>query len=710
MHDDPVFARDGERKRKPGWRSREGCPFPLGVSWIEEEEAYNFALYSKHGCQVQLQFFEDGELSVPVFEFNFHYLENKSGPVWHCRIPKQKLGNARYYAYRVSGPAPRRGFEWHLFDPEKLLLDPYASSVYFPPSFDRDAARLPGCNAGRAPLSLLQDISCDCVFDWGEDCPPPRHDGNLIIYELHVRGFTEHPGSGVGEQKRGTFAGVVEKIPYLRDLGITAVELMPVFQFDPGEDNYWGYNPLNFFSPHHGYSRDPLACRQHDEFREMVRDLHSAGIEVFLDVVYNHTAEGDQNGPFYSFKGIDNSTYYMLTGNPASPYANYSGTGNTLHTQNRAVRQLIIDSLRHWVSQAHVDGFRFDLASIFARNPDGSASPEEPPIFGEITAHPELANIRLIAEPWDAWGLFQLGQRFPGTMWMQWNAAYRDTLQRFVRGDSGITGDLMSRLYGSADLFPDDCGHALHPWQSINYITSHDGFTLYDLTAYDRRNNWANGHGNTDGPGEHSWNCGWEGDSDVPAEVVLLRRRQVKNFFCLLMMSNGTPMFRMGDEFLNSQGGNNNPYNQDNETSWLDWSLLETNTDNYRFFKTMIAFRKKHPSISRSRFWREDIHWHGPNGPADVSQSSKQVAFCLLGSRFNDADLYVMINSAPDPVTFGIYEGAPPEWKCAVDTAKRSPEDISGPGRETVVNEHQYQVEGRSVVVLLRETTGNIRL
>ncbi|MEZ6044043.1 MAG: alpha-amylase family glycosyl hydrolase [Planctomycetaceae bacterium] len=546
---------------------------------------------------------------------------------------------------------------------------------------------------------VLEHLHCE--YDWADD-KPVRHSNDLVIYEMHVRGFTHHQSSGVEEEKRGTFEGVIEKIPYLQELGITAVELMPVFQFDPQNGDYWGYMPLSFFSPHHAYAGKSHVCQQLDSFRRLVSKLHKAGIEVILDVVFNHTAEGNETGPIFNFKGIDNSTYYLLTGNPTNPYQNFSGTGNTLHTVNRAVRQLVVDSLYYWVREMHVDGFRFDLASVFSRNEDGSINLTDPPIFGQISAEPELANIRLIAEPWDADGAFQLGSRFPGQLWMQWNGRYRDTLRRFVRGDEGMVADLMTRLYGSADLFPDDLKNSCRPWQSINYISSHDGFTLYDMVSYNQKRNWANGHDNTDGEWDGSWNCGVEGDDEVPSEVVLLRKQQVRNFFCLLLLSNGTPMFRMGDEFLQTQGGNNNPYNQDNETTWLDWGKLEENRDLFLFVKKMIAFRKSHPSISRAHFWREDIHWYGTQHHVDMSLQSRQLAFCLHGSSQSDHDLYVMINSAADAYEFGLHEGAAGEWKRVIDTARPAPEDfVDGEGE--VVQSTTCSVGPRSVVVLVRK-------
>jgi glycogen operon protein len=579
------------------------------------------------------------------------------------------------------------------------LIDPYARDVFFPSSFARIAAQSPGSNEGKAPLGVLHSI--ECGFDWDND-RQIRHRHDLVIYEMHVRGFTQRDNSGIEASKRGTFAGVVEKIPYLQELGVTAVELMPIFQFDPQEGNYWGYMPINFFSPHEDYTVNSNRCLPETEFREMVQALHAANIEVILDVVYNHTGEGNESGPTYSFKGIDNTTYYMMTGNPAHPYSNFSGTGNTLHTMNRAVRQLIIDSLRYWVNEMHVDGFRFDLASVFSRDLDGSIRTGDPPIFGQIAADPELANIRLIAEPWDASGLYQLGRRFPGLQWMQWNGRYRDALQKFVRGDEGAVGELMTRLYGSSDLFPDDRFHAMRPFQSINYVTSHDGFSLYYLVSYDKKRNWSNGHENTDGHDDLSWNSGWEGDEDVPPDVMVLRKQQIKNFVCLLMLSNGTPMIRMGDEFMQTQAGNNNPYNQDNETAWLDWDRLQNNPDIFRFFREMIAFRKRHSSLSRSRFWRDDVKWYGVEHSPDLSHHSHSVAFCLHGASQDDADIYAMINSWQSDLQFGIHEGHSGQWQRVIDTSLTSPSDIVCEQTACFVESPYYVVPARSVVVLVR--------
>jgi len=682
------------------WAEAEGLPFPLGVTWIETEQAYNFALYSEHAESVTLLLYTEDDLATPVLSYRLDYLKNKSRRVWHCRLPQSMLKGARYYAYSVDGPKPAGRFEWHNFDPEKILLDPYAKSLFFPPSFDRSAAIGPGSNAGKAALGV---ISADARhFDWGGD-PRPRHESDTIIYELHVRGFTQHPSSGVAAEKRGKYAGLVEKIPYLQELGVTAVELMPVFQFDWQDDNYWGYMPVSFFAAHHRYGNTGDSCEQHNEFRAMVKALHAANIEVILDVVYNHTGEGDDKGPMYSFKGIDNSTYYLMSGDPKAPYENFSGTGNSLNCANRYVRRMVADSMRFWARDMHVDGFRFDLASIFARNLDGSINREDPPLFGDIRSEADSSNLRLIAEPWDATDVYQLGRSFPGTLWLQWNGRFRDDVRRFVRGDAGMVSTVMQRLYGSDDLFPDERIYAYHPHQSVNYVTSHDGFTLYDLVSYKQKRNWANGRNNTDGmPENYSCNCGWEGDSGVPPEVLQLRKRQIKNFCCLLFLSNGTAMFRAGDEFMQTQGGNNNPYNQDNETSWLDWRRQAADADIFRFFKMMIAFRKAHPSLSRSRFWRDDIRWYGVGPSVDLSWDSHSLAFFLRGASQHDDDLYVMINAHREDLHFFIQEGRAEEWRRVIDTALDSPDDFCEPGREAQSALGSYTVKARSVVVFIR--------
>ncbi|HEY0791082.1 MAG TPA: isoamylase, partial [Chthoniobacterales bacterium] len=636
------------RPKSVAWPSFEGSPNPLGVSYLPREKAFNFALYSQNAREVTLLFYAGDDVVTPWLELWLTPLAHKTKRVWHCRIPEKQLVGAVYYAYRVNGPPPQGPNKWHAFDPEKILTDPYAKRIFFPPAFSRAAAKKKGSNAGRAPLGFFRPEHEP--FKWSTE-RVVRHYSDAIIYEMHVKGFTRSPTSGVTTSGAGTFAGVIEKIPYLKELGVTIVELMPVHQFDPQERNYWGYMTLNFFSPHLAYASDQEGPRA--EFKRMVDALHAAGIEVILDVVYNHTAEADHLGPAYSFKGIDNASFYLMETNPETPYADFSGTGNTLNAGDPFVRSLILDSLRYWATEMHVDGFRFDLASILTRSEDGSLGLDDPSLLSAMRTDPVLSEVRLIAEPWDAGGAYQLGTAFPGMFWHQWNGRFRDDVRRFVRGDAGMVCNLMQRLYGSDDLFPDRIEEARRPFYSINYVISHDGFTLYDLVSYNERHNEANGHDNTDGPADNfSWNCGQEGDGAISAEIAQLRRQQAKNVFCLLMLANGLPMFAAGDEFLHTQQGNNNPYNQDNEITWLNWDRLRLNTDFFRFCKLMIAFRKAHPSLCRSRFWRDDVRWRGVHAAADLSFHSHSLAFYLRGNQSDDADLYVMINAYTEPLTF----------------------------------------------------------
>jgi len=689
----PSLPAVGPEKRSR-WAQTEGTPLPLGATWIEEDQAFNFAVCAEHAESVKLFLYSPTDLAKPILTFQFDPIRNKSGRIWHCRIPLDEMRGARYYGYSVSGQAVAglRGF-----DHEKVLLDPYAKGVFLPPGFDRERAMKPGPNHEKAPLGVLP--SHRAAFDWTGDVPP-QPESDAIIYELHVKGFTRNPNSGVHPSRAGTYAGLIEKIPYLKDLGITVVELMPIFQRDPHEGDYWGYMPLNFFAPHAQFASCGADDEQHLEFKSMVKAFHKAGISVVLDVVYNHTCEGDHLGPTYSFKGFDPSGYYMQSSDPISPYANYSGTGNTLNFSQAHVRKMVMDSLRHWKNEMNIDGLRFDLASVFSRNADGSLNWGDAPIFSEIAADPELGRLALIAEPWDVGG-YQLGRGFPGTTWLQWNARYRDDVRRFVRGDAGMVPDLMRRIYGSDDLFPDSREHSYHAFQTVNYIDCHDGFTLYDLVSYNQKHNWKNAHDNQDGmDANYSWNCGHEGDESAPAEVLALRRKQVKNFCCLLLLSNGIPMFRAGDEFLNTQFGNNNPYNQDNEVSWLNWSQLQANQDIFRFFKGMIGFRKSHPSLCRSRFWREDISWYGIGPTVDLSPDSRSLSFCLHGASQADNDIYVMINAYWEELRFQIQEGSPQDWIRIVDTDLPSPDDFLEHGLP--LQRAIYQVAPRSIVVLVR--------
>jgi isoamylase len=676
------------------WYQTEGTTYPPGAIWIDQERAYNFTIYSYPAAAVTLLLYGPGDLFNPLTRIPLDYLRNKSGRIWHCRVPQSQIGAALYYAYSIEGNSPPQPGD--RFDPQKVLLDPYARKIFFPPGFSRGASCGPGSNAGKAPLAQLPRSD---PFDWGNDTRP-RHTSDTVIYEMHVRGFTRRDNSGVSQKARGTYAGVIEKIPYLKELGVTAVELLPVFQFDPDEDDYWGYMPLGFFAPHYVYASDDSDCGV-AEFRAMVKALHAAGIEVILDVVYNHTTEGDEHGPTYSFRAIANSSYYLLEPD-MTYYRNDTGTGNELRSAHPKTRKFILDSMRFWAREMHVDGFRFDLASIFTRRKDGSIDLAQPAVIADITGDEDLAGIRLIAEPWDL-GSYELGRGFPGRMWGQWNGAFRDDLRSFVKGDDGKVGALMYRIYGSDDLFPDSLAESYHPYQSVNLIDCHDGFCLYDLVAYNSKHNEANGLNNTDGTDDNlSWNCGWEGDVDVPAGVMELRQQQIKNFCALLLLSNGTPMFCAGDEFMNTQGGNNNPFNQDNQTTWLNWDLLERNRDMFRFFKSMIAFRKAHPTLGRSRFWRDDVRWYGVGKDVDLSDSSHTLAFCLHGASQQDEDLYVMINAYWENLDFVVQEGQATEWRRVVDTSLASPFDFAAPGTEPKLASLSYPVKARSVVVLIR--------
>ncbi len=681
------------------WTQQEGTPWPLGASWCPEEKQFNLALHAPFADCVQILFYSAGDQGSPVHVVPLDPLVNRSWSTWHCRLDASVVADKGivYYAYQVRNPG-QPGSDW-----DKVLLDPFARSVFFPAAFDRVAACRPGSNAGRAPLGHLP--MPDSAFDWGNSVAP-RHESDLVVYELHVKGFTMRDPS-VPAAHRGTYLGIVDKVPYLKDLGVTAIELLPVYQFDPTEGNYWGYNPLNFFSPVEAYAS--VKGQQFNEFRQMVKALHDAGIEVFLDVVYNHTTEGNFNGPTYSFRGIANNDYYMMTEDRRN-YWDASGTGNSLCATEPIVRRLVLESMRFWVNEMHVDGFRFDLATVLTRTDAGGVSTEQS-LIHEIDSEPVLSGVRLIAEPWDTGGGaagYELGQSWPGHPWRQWNGSYRDVVRQFVKSDPGLINTLITRIYGSDDLFPDSPGSSRRAFQSVNFLTCHDGFSLYDLVSYNDKHNQANGENNRDGNNSNlSWNCGWEGDP-APTDVQALRRRQVRNFFTLLMLSNGTPMFCAGDEFLNTQQGNNNPYNQDNTTTWLDWSLQQKNQDIYRFFQQMVSFRKAHPSIGPGRFWRSRVSWHGTEGAPDSGADSRSLAFFLDGSSLADDDLYVMANAYWEPLTFRIQQGRAGEWLLVVDTSAAAPDDFREASKRVAVTTLDYTVAARTVVVLLRPRQATI--
>jgi isoamylase len=678
-------AMAGNPIRLDAWTKVQGSPTPLGATWVDTALAWNFALYSTEATAVRLLIYSKSDFVNPIATYDLDPISNKTIRVWHILVAASAVPDEVYYAYKVDGPYNLDAGQ--LFDSSKVLLDPYARGIFLPPNFSRAAATSSGPNDGKAPLGILPSQSLPATAP--NDRPVP-HTHDLIIYEMHVRNFTNDPSSGLDDSTRGTYAGVIAKIPYLKELGITAVELMPIHQYDPQEGSNWGYMTLGFFAAHNGYASGGDPNNALTELRQLVVAFHAAGIEVILDVAYNHTTEGNQLGPNYSYRGIDNSTYYLLNPSNYSEFINDSGCGNDLRTAHPAVRQLITDSLRYWAYTLDVDGFRFDLASILTRDETGAIS-LDPPVISEIGSEPRLSTLRLIAEAWDP-AAYELGRGFPGLTWRQWNGKFRDSVRSFIKVDSATVPDLMTRLYGSSDLFYDDTLTEYRPCQSVNFVDCHDGLCLYDLVAYN----------NDD---QHSWNCISPGNNETSPSVAALRKQQVKNFCTLLMLANGTPMFCAGDEFMNTQRGNDNPYNIDDPTVWLNWDRLTANQDIFSFFKGMIAFRKSHPSIGRSAFWNQlnsDVQWYGVGASTDQSDSSHSLAYSLKGASLGDADLYVMINAYWEPLSFAVQEGQASDWRVAVDTSRQSPGDIFAPGTEPAITSLIYNVQPRSIVVLLR--------
>lgn len=664
-----------------------GQCFPLGTAI--RPGAVNFSVFSKNCTALELLLFDRADDPAPARVICFDPERNRTFYYWHMLVPGLKAG--QLYGYRAHGPhQPEAGMR---FDGTKVLVDPYSWAV-IGPSYSRQAALRPGCNAAQCLKSVVVDPR---GYNWEGDHPLRRPLAETVIAELHVGGFTRHPSSGVTPEKRGTFAGLIDKIPYLKELGITAVELLPVQQFDDqdaphGLRNYWGYSPIAFFAPHRGYSSRPDPIGPVHEFRDMVKALHRAGIEVILDVVFNHTAEGDHGGPTLSFRGLENSVYYMLQANRAR-YANYSGCGNTLKGNHSIVRRLIVDCLHYWVRDMHVDGFRFDLASVLSRGEDGQVL-VEPPILWEIESDPVLAGTKIIAEAWDSSGLYQVGS-FVGSRWAEWNGQFRDDLRRFVKGEPGTVLTLARRLTGSPDLFEER-----EVQRSINFVTCHDGFTLADLVSYNRKHNDTNLEGNCDGAeANHSWNCGAEGPSTDLA-IVQLRDRQAKNLLCLLFLSQGTPMLLMGDEVRRSLRGNNNAYCQDNDLNWFDWSSLPNHADLQRFVQGLLNFRRHHPAFREPHGWQVTgrLVWHGVqlNEP-DWGYDSHSLAFNLCGDEGGEA-LHVLINAWWQPLTFQLPPG---RWSRLIDTSLASPEDIAEPAAAPAVHLDHYRAEVRSVVVLV---------
>ena len=676
-------------------RARPGRADPLGA--MVRPKGVRFAVVSRHATRVWLALFETAGDPTPAVEFELNPQKHRIGDIWSIYI--HALAAGVFYMYRMDGPCePEKG---HRYDPGRYLLDPYARVI------------VGDVHGGRA-----KGLVVDEKLDWPDDVRPRIPQDELIIYETHMRGFTIDPSSGV--EHGGTYLGLIEKIPYLKELGVTAVELLPIHEFgenrvghrnpDTGEEltNYWGYNTIGFFAPTGKYaSKGGLGEQQH-EFRQMVAALHEAGIEVILDVVFNHTAEGNEKGPTLCFRGIDNAIYYML--DAEGGYRNFSGCGNTLNCNHPLVRDFILDCLRYWVVVMHVDGFRFDLASILGRDTQGHIV-ENAALIERIAEDPALRDTKLIAEAWDAGGAYQVGS-FGDVRWAEWNGRYRDDVRRFWRGDGDLRRHFAKRLTGSADLYQ---WAGRTPGHSINFITAHDGFTLRDLVSYDKKHNEVNGEKNADGLDENfSWNCGVEGDTTDP-EVDALRRRMQKSYLATLFLSVGVPMMLGGDEFGRSQRGNNNAYCQDNAISWYDWRLLEKNRDLFRFTKKTIEFRKDNPAFSRLSFFDgqpvtpggpPDLLWFEPDGePLDWEDDEPGLA-CRIDGAVNDGvPVYLMFNPAATPKPFCVPEGA---WKVRINTAEEAPGDVpSADSALVVAGSTDLILAPKSMVVLCGQGAGN---
>lgn len=687
-----------------------GQSFPLGSTVYPE--GVNFCLFSKHATQVYLLLFDEANAPQPSATIALDPNRHNTYHYWHILVKGLTAGQV--YAYRVEGPdAPAKG---HRFDREKVLLDPYSKAIAGDEIYNRQAAMGPGDNCTQALRSVVVDSSS---YDWEGDAPLYHPYSKSVIYEMHVGGFTRHPNSGLPPEKRGTYAGVIEKIPYLQQLGITAVELLPVQFFDsedalPGRENYWGYSPIAFFAPHRAYSSRRDLLGPVEEFRDMVKALHQAGIEVILDVVFNHTAEGNEQGPTISFRGIDNRIYYILEKDRRT-YSNYSGCGNTFRGNHPIVGYLILESLRYWVSEMHVDGFRFDLASVLTRdafgNPIDSRKTFTPDLLWVIESDPVLAGVKLIAEAWDAAGLYQVGRFVELADWFsEWNGPFRDDVRRFLKGDRGMIKPLAYRLLASPDIYHRP---GIDINRSINFITCHDGFTLNDLVSYNEKHNEANGEQNRDGANDNfSWNCGQEGDTTDP-DIQRLRLRQIKNFFTLLFFAQGTPMILMGDEVRKTQKGNNNTYCQNNELNWFDWSAVEREEEMLHYVQNLIHFNQslvlyKQERLLEVRYASQHPHlsWHGVRlGQPDWSEDSHALAFSL---RHYEADeyLHVMINAYWQPLPFELpLLGHGDRWHRILDTALPPPQDFQPLAKATPIFSKTYRLETRSIAVLMVKPT-----
>lgn len=686
------------------YKLRRGKPLPFGAYIIPG--GVNFSVFSSGATSCTLVLFEK-RAPQPLVEIPFPD-EFRIGNVYSMVVFDLDYEDIEY-GYRMDGPNNFSEGQW--FDKSKVLLDPYARII--------GGQEVWGQNPNWEDIYRHRARLAFDDFDWEDDRPIEIPPEDQIIYEMHIRSFTRHPSSGV--KHAGTFAGLREKIPYLKELGVNSIEIMPIYEFDEFEDsrtspvtgellvNYWGYSTVGFFAPKAGYAATGKLGMQVDEVKALVKELHKNGMEVILDVVFNHTAEGNHQGPTISFRGLDNKTYYMLT--PEGYYFNFSGCGNTLNCNNPIVRNMVLDCLRYWASEYHIDGFRFDLAAILGRDQWGVPL-ANPPLLESLAFDPILAKCKLIAEAWDAGGLYQVGS-FPAFgRWAEWNGKYRDGVRKFIKGD-GSAGDMAQRLQGSPDLYAAS-GRA--PATSINFITAHDGFTLADMVSYNDKHNEANGWDNTDGGNDNdSWNCGAEGWTDDPG-INALRRRQIRNALAILLVSQGVPMILMGDEMGRSQRGNNNAYCLDNEITWMDWNLLSTNADLFRFAKNCIAFRKAHP-VLRNRYHFQnrdyvgsgypDISWHGTKAwYADWSGNA--IAFMLCGKHAKEGTMpddyiYVALNMHWEPLWFEI-PGLPPgmQWHVSANTGAPAPHDSWELGKEPALENQQGLLIGdRSVVILV---------
>jgi isoamylase len=676
-----------------------GKSFPLGASLVAD--GANFSVFSKHASAVELLLFDRADDTRPSRVIDLDPRTQRTYHYWHTFVPGVEAG--QLYGYRAHGPfAPEKGLR---FDGDKVLLDPYAKCIARPSRTSRVAARSHGDNAATALKSVVADPG---TYDWEDDRPPRTPFTKTLIYEVHVGNFTRHPNSGVEASLRGTFAGLIDKLPYLKDLGVSALELLPVFAFDEetapeGRRNVWGYQPLSFFAPHPSYSSQPDPLGALDEFRDMVKAVHRAGIEVILDVVYNHTAEGGADGATLSFRGLANETYYILDEN-SGDYADYSGAGNSLNANESTVRRLILDSLRYWVNEMHVDGFRFDLAAVLSRDERGRPI-ASPPVLLDIESDPVLANVKLIAEAWDAAGLYEVGG-FVGDAWKEWNGRFRDDVRRFLKGDEQTVRSLASRLLGSPDIYG---AQDREPEQSINFVTCHDGFTLNDLVSYNHKHNEANGEWNRDGSNvNHSWNCGVEGPTE-DAEIERLRNRQAKNFLVLTLLSTGTPMLLMGDEVRRTQGGNNNAYGHDDPTSWFDWTAVGRHADIHRFTKGLIRIRRRVATLldmpddaGLLDMLRDAQHeWSGVDvGKPDLGDESHSIALTI---RADAGALHLIFNAYWEALDFALPapDATAGPWQRVVDTSLDAPDDITVDiDGATEVTGGTYRTGPRSVVLL----------